>query len=113
MGDIQKRYPFDLHAYCLMTNHYHLLIETKEKEIWYIMRRLSQRYTGYYIDKYGMTGHLLQGRYRSCLIREDAYFLQTSRYIHLNPVKARMTAYPENYLWSNYQTFVLKYVKSV
>jgi len=53
-----------------------------------------------------MTGHLFQGRYRSCLVEDDTYFLQTSRYIHLNPVKARMVPYPENYLWSSYQAFI-------
>lgn len=106
LADIQKRYPFELHSYCLMTNHYHLLIETREKEIWFIMKRLVQLYTCYYNNKYRTTGHLFQGRYRSCLIRDDTYFLQTSRYIHLNPVKARMISYPEDYLWSSYQTLI-------
>lgn len=53
-----------------------------------------------------MTGHLFQGRYRSCMIKDDTYFLQTSRYIHLNPVNAKMIPNPEDYLWSSYQTFI-------
>lgn len=106
LEEIQKRYPFELHGYCLMTNHYHLLIETREKEIWFIMKRLAQLYTYYYNNKYGMTGHLFQGRYRSCIIRDDIYFLQTSRYIHLNPVKAGMVPSPENYQWSSYRTII-------
>ena len=106
LSDIQKKMPFELHSYCLMTNHFHLLLETKDKEIWHIMKRLMQLYTEYYNNKYGRTGHLFQGRYRSCLVKDDAYFLQTSRYIHLNPVKAKMVLHPEDYLWSSYQTLI-------
>ncbi len=106
LGDVRKRYPFDLHSYCLMTNHFHMLLETKDHEIWLIMKRLIQVYTGYYNSKYGTDGHLFQGRYHSYLVMDDAYFLQTSRYIHLNPVKARMVEHPEDYKWSSYQGLI-------
>lgn len=106
LSDVQKRMPFELHSYCLMSNHFHLLLETKDKEIWHIMKRLMQLYTEYYNKKYGVMGHLFQGRYRSCLIEDDTYFLQTSRYIHLNPVKARMVFHPEDYEWSSYRALI-------
>lgn len=104
--DTRKRYPFELHAYCCMRNHYHMLLETQEKEIWMIMRRINHLYASFYNYKYGFTGHLFQGRYKSCLVKSDAYFLQTSRYIHLNPVKAKIVNYPENYHWSSYRMMV-------
>ena len=86
MQDAKTKYGFKLHAYCLMTNHYHLLLETEQTEIWKIMKRINQIYAAYYNEKYRLTGHLFQGRYKSCLVENDSYFLQTSRYIHLNPV---------------------------
>ncbi len=103
---VMVKYPFDIHSFCLMTNHYHFLLETKVDEVWKIMKYLVQNYTQYYNCKYRCDGHLFQGRYRSCLVEDDAYFLHTSRYIHLNPVKANMVAHPEDYKWSSYQTLI-------
>ena len=60
----------------------------------------------YINHKYSYRGHVFESRYKSCLVKEDTYFLQTSRYIHLNPVKARMVTHPEEYLWSSYQTVI-------
>lgn len=93
-----------VHAYCLMTNHIHLLLETKESKIGLIMQKIAGDYAKTYNRRYGYRGHLFEDRYKSCLVKEDAYFLQTSRYIHLNPVKAHMAAYPEDYKWSSYRT---------
>ncbi|MCI6858205.1 MAG: transposase [Eubacterium sp.] len=104
--DIQKKYYFKIHAYCLMTNHYHLLMETKDTEIWVIMQRIDLRYACYFNTKYGRDGGVFRGRYRASEIDNDDYFLQTSRYIHLNPVKAQMVAEPSQYLWSSYRTIV-------
>ena len=106
MQDAKAKYGFKLHAYCLMTNHYHLLLETEQMEIWKIMKRINQIYAAYYNGKYQLTGHLFQGRYKSCLVENDSYFLQTSRYIHLNPVKAKMVSCAELYLWSSYCTLI-------
>lgn len=103
---IHKKTDFDLYAFCLMTNHFHMLIGTKNQEIWKIMKPLCQLHAQYHNEKYGMTGHLYQGRYKSCFVRTDAQFLQTSRYIHLNPVKAGMVDHPEEYKWSSYRTIV-------
>ena len=71
-------------------NHVHLLLETGDIEIGKFMKYMSECYAIYYNHKYGYRGHVFESRYKSCLVKEDAYFLQTSRYIHLNPVKAQM-----------------------
>lgn len=102
LQDTSRRYAFELHGYCCMTNHFHLLIATEIVEIWMIMKRLNHLYAAYHNQKYKLSGHLFQGRYKSCLVQSDAYFLQTSRYIHLNPVKAGIVEHPENYPWSSY-----------
>lgn len=95
-----------VHAYCLMTNHFHILLETSEIEVGRFMKHLASCYAIYFNRKYTYKGHLFEGRYKSCLVRDDAYFLQTSRYIHLNPVKAKMVAHPEDYPWSSYRTML-------
>lgn len=100
------KYRCVLHAYCLMTNHIHLLLETCDMEIGKFMKHLSECYAMYVNHKYSYRGHVFESRYKSCLVEEDAYFLQTSRYIHLNPVKAQMTNYPEDYSWSSYRTMI-------
>ena len=100
------RYGGILHAYCLMTNHYHMLLETGQQEIWKIMKMISQQYAMYYNNANGYMGHLFEGRYKACNIRDDTYFLQTSRYIHLNPVKAGIVENPEDYRWSSYCTII-------
>ena len=106
LENVMKKYPFFIHSYCLMTNHYHILLETKVNEIWQIMQLVASNYAIYYNHKYQKDGHLFQGRYRSCIVESDEYFLQTSRYIHLNPVKAKMVGYPQDYKWSSYKTIL-------
>lgn len=101
-----EEYEAKVHAYCLMTNHVHLLIETSDHEIWKIMHKVAGDYARTYNRKYGYRGHLFEDKYKSCLVKEDGYFLQTSRYIHLNPVKARMAAHPEDYRWSSYRAMI-------
>ena len=76
-----------IHAYCLMTNHFHLLVETGNVEIGKFMKNLAGKYAMYYNHKYSYKGHIFEGRYKSILVETDSYFLQSSRYIHLNPVK--------------------------
>lgn len=95
-----------VHAYCLMTNHFHLLVETGEVEIGQFMMHLSGKYAMYYNRHHGCSGHVFERRYKSCLVRTDDYFLQTSRYIHLNPVKASMAAHAEDYRYSSYKTII-------
>lgn len=102
----KKDYLFVLHAYCFMTNHFHLLLETKEEAIWKIMKKIGESYAGYYNDKYERDGPLFRGRYRAVIVEDDTYFLQVSRYITLNPVQAGMVTAAEHYKWSSYQTFL-------
>ncbi len=101
-----EKYTYTLYSYCLMTNHLHMQIETKDVEIWNIMRYINLAYTKYFNNKYNFIGHLFQGRYRAEIIESDSYNLQTSRYIHLNPVKASMVERPIEYKWSSYGVYM-------
>lgn len=106
LKELKKRYPFEIYSYCLMTNHIHLQLKTVDVEIWHIMKDINQYYTKYFNDKYKFIGHLFQGRYKSELIENDGYNLQTSRYIHLNPVNADMVKKPIEYKWSSYESYM-------
>ena len=96
-----ERYGARIHAYCLMSNHYHLLLETPDGNLSEIMRHINGAYTTYYNVKRGRSGHLLQGRYRAVLVEADEYAEELSHYIHLNPVKAGLVEKPEDYNWSS------------
>src|SRR4030043_2258655 len=84
------RYKYALYAYVLMSNHVHLLIETRENPLSKILQGINQSYTMYFNRKYGTVGHLFQGRYKAILCDKDAYLLTLIKYIHLNPVRAGM-----------------------
>ncbi len=86
--------------------HYHLLIETYLPNISKIMQRLNTSYTTYFNIKRKRVGHLFGGRPKIILVEKDAYALQLSRYIYLNPVRAYMVAKPEDYFWSSYHYFI-------
>ena len=103
---VQRKYPFRLISYCLMTNHIHLQIQTINTPIGQIMQSLLLNYTKYFNQKYDLSGHLFQGRFTSELIETDSYMMQTSRYIHLNPVKAKMVKMPKDYRWSSYCVYL-------
>ena len=92
-----------LHAYCLMSNHFHFLLETGDIEIGKFMKAFACKYAMQYNHRHSLKGHVFEDRYKSCLVETDDYFLQTSRYIHLNPVKAKMVVHPEDYSWSSYR----------
>lgn len=97
---------YQLVAYCLMTNHVHLIIKTGEENMTNLMRRVNGAYTKYFNKKYNYSGHLFQGKYHYELIKDSSQMLQVSRYLHLNPVKAKMVSKPENYYWSSYKMFI-------
>jgi putative transposase len=99
-------FPFRLHAYCLMTNHFHLLIQTLEGSIAKTMQHIKRRFAVWFNRKYLHTGHAFQGRYHSIPVKEDVYFTTVARYIHLNPVRAGIVARPEDYPWSNYSHLI-------
>lgn len=106
LQETKDKYPFTLHAYCLMSNHIHLLIETHDVPLEQIFRILHTRYAIFFNKKYDYVGHVFQGRYGSTKIDTPAYFMKASRYIHQNPVKAKLTVVPEYYPWSSYPAFV-------
>jgi len=91
-----------LYAFCLMGNHYHLLLETPEPNLVQGMRRLNGVYTQAFNRRYGRVGHVLQGRYQSILVDKDAYLRELCRYVVLNPVRAGMVASVEDWHWSSY-----------
>jgi putative transposase len=99
---VNKRYNWICHAYCLMTNHYHVLIETPDGNLSLGMRQLNGVYTQLFNKRHGRTGHLFQGRYKAILIQKDSHLLEVCRYVVLNPVRARMVENPAEYPWSSY-----------
>jgi putative transposase len=90
------------HAYCLMNNHYHLLIETPESNLSLGMRDLNGIYTQAYNKRHGTTGHVYEGRYKAFIIESEQYLLEVARYIVLNPVRAKMVQLPGEWRWSSY-----------
>jgi len=106
LASATERYGAVLHAYCLMTNHYHLLLETPDGNLSQIMRHINGAYTTYFNVKRKRAGHLFQGRYKAILVEFDEYAMELTRYIHLNPVRAGMVALPEEYLWSSYRNYI-------
>ena len=89
-----------------MDNHYHLLVETPRGNLSQIMRHINGAYTTYFNIKRQRSGHLFQGRYKAILVEADTYAQELSRYIHLNPVRAKMVAKPEKYIWSSYRCYI-------
>jgi len=100
---VVKRYHFILHTFCLMNNHYHLLIETPYGNLSKGMRQLNGLYTQRFNRRHQRVGHLFQGRYKAILIDKDNYLLELSRYVVLNPVRAGIVKDPKDWRWSAYQ----------
>lgn len=101
-----EKHPFKLHSFCMMTNHLHMQITTMSTEIWKIMKCLLYNYARTFNQRYGYSGHLFERRYTSCLIEDPVYFLEVSRYIHLNPVRAGMVREPLAYPYSSYDSYI-------
>jgi putative transposase len=102
----KDRFRFFLYAFCLMPNHYHLLLETALPNISSLMQYINGSYTTYHNTKYRRCGHLFQGRFKSIVVDKDHYFLELSRYIHLNPVRDKIVSLPDQYLWSSYRGYI-------
>jgi len=102
LGQNVKQYRWLCHGYCLMTNHYHLLIETPEPNLARGMKRLNSRYCITFNKRHRRAGHVLQGRYDSVVVQKEEYLLELCRYIVLNPVRAHMVEKPDEYKWSSY-----------
>nr|WP_315397252.1 transposase [uncultured Duganella sp.] len=95
------RFHFVIHAYCQMTNHYHLLVETPDGNLGQGMRQLNSVYSGYYNRRHGLVGHVLQGRYKAILVQKESYLLELARYVVLNPLRAGIVDKLEDWEWSS------------
>ena len=105
LASATERYNAVFHAYCLMSNHYHLMVETPLGNLSQIMKHINCSYTTYFNIKHNRAGHLLQGRYKAILVEADAYAAELSRYIHLNPVRAGKASSPDEYRWSSFRHY--------
>lgn len=103
---VVKRFNWLLHAYCLMDNHYHLLVETPEANLSKGMRQLNGQYTQTFNWKQKRVGHLFQGRYKAIIVDKDNYLLALCRYIVLNPVRIGIVKKPKDWQWSSYNATV-------
>ncbi len=105
MAKYKEKHGFSLYAYVLMSNHVHMLIETGKAPLSKILQGISQSYTIYYNRKYRTVGHLFQGRYKAILCNRDEYLLTLLKYIHLNPVRAKIAVTAADYEWSSHGSY--------
>ena len=103
-----ERFGINVHTYCLMTNHYHFLVETPEPNLSRAVQWINVSYAAYFNRKRDRIGHLFQGRFKSILVDADEYLKHLSRYIHLNPLRANMVEQLLSYPWSSYPVFAGK-----
>src|SRR5699024_1812469 len=106
LAEVVERFNWICHAYCLMGNHYHLVVETPDGNLSKGMRQLNGVYTQASNRRHRRTGHLFQGRFKGILVDGDSYLLELTRYVVLNPVRARMVERPEQWPWSSYRAMV-------
>lgn len=100
---VVERFGWICHAYCLMDNHFHLMIETPEPNLSRGMRQLNGVYTQGFNRRHRKVGHLFQGRFKAILVERDSYLLELARYVVLNPVRAKIVKAPQDYFWSSYR----------
>lgn len=106
LGRMVELFRVSVHGYCLMTNHYHLILETPDANLSRAVQWLNVSYATYYNRRHRYVGHLFQGRFKAILVDADAYLDALSRYIHLNPVRAGLVARARDYEWSSCCYFV-------
>jgi REP element-mobilizing transposase RayT len=106
LGRVCERFNWVVHAYCQMTNHYHLLVETVDGNLSNGMRQLNGFYTQRFNRHHGMVGHLYQGRYKAILVQKENYLLELTRYVVLNPLRAGMVKNLEDWHWSSYPAMI-------
>jgi len=105
LREAHEKFGVIVHVYCLMPNHYHLILETPQGNLSSIMHFLNTTYTLYFNTKHKRCGHLFQGRFKSILIEAQSYAQELSKYIHLNPVRSGIVELPEQYPWSSYEQY--------
>ena len=106
LADVVGRYRWICPAYCLMDNHYHLVVETPQANLSRGMRQLNGVYTQVFNRRHGRVGHLFQGRYKAVLVEKESYLLELARYVVLNPVRAGLVSHPGDWKWSSYRATV-------
>lgn len=104
LAEQARKHGCAIHAWCLMTNHVHLLLTpSRADSVGLLMKGLGQRYVQYINRTYRRSGTLWEGRFRSCLVQDEGYLLACYRYIEMNPVRAGMVTHPAEYRWSSYR----------
>jgi|SRR5687768_9225932 len=103
LAQVTERFHWICHAYCLMGNHYHLVIETLDGNLSKGMRQLNGVYTQAYNRRHHRVGHLFQGRFKAILVQKESYYLEVCRYVVLNPVRAKTVKHPREWAWSSYR----------
>lgn len=103
-----EQWKIRIHAFCLMSNHYHMLIETPRGNLSRAMRHINGVYTQRYNRRWKRDGHIFRGRYKAILVEDEAYLVELLRYIHLNPVEAGLVKKPEAYKWSSHSRYLGK-----
>jgi len=106
LQEAKDRFSYNIFAYCLMTNHYHLCLKTPDGNLAQIMKYINGSYATYFNAKWKRAGHVFAYKYKSIVVEEDKYLMSLTRYIHLNPLKAKMVTMPEQYKWSSYRNYL-------
>jgi len=106
LGQACARFNWRCHAWCQMTNHFHMVLETPDANLSQGMRQLNGVYTQQFNRRHALVGHLFQGRFKAILVERETYLLELARYVVLNPVRAGMVARPDDWSWSSYRAMV-------
>lgn len=106
LGEACSKHAARVLAYCLMPNHVHLAIQTGSVPVSRVVHDVHSRYALYFNRRHERSGHLFQGRFQGLLVEKDAYLLEVVRYIHRNPVKARLATRPEGFAWSSHRAYL-------
>lgn len=106
LGEVCVRHNWLCHAYCLMDNHFHIIIETVDGNLSAGMRQLNGVYTQWHNRAHGRVGHVFQGRFKAIIVQRESYLLELARYVVLNPVRAGICAMPDQWRWSSYLAMV-------
>jgi REP element-mobilizing transposase RayT len=106
LGQGLQEYSCDLLAYALMPNHVHLVLKDHQALLSRLMQVFNAGFTRYFNKRHTRVGHLYQGRFHATLVDRDAYLLEVTRYVHLNPVRAGLVGRPEEYPWSSYRVYI-------
>jgi putative transposase len=105
LDSVYEKIKFELPVFCLMTNHFHLMVRTWEEPVAKVMSLLNKRYANYFNTRYCLTGHVFEKRYYAQMLADDRSVLEVSKYIHRNPLEAKMVKQLDQYPWSSYRFY--------